>query len=117
MADCDLCGVSRPTLCPVKVDVPMFRNAFPRGLWMGLCEECTGASYEAGKNRAKTDGIKCDLCGKRDLDLYRTDIKIPDFSEPYYKDKQKLLCEPCLEATEDAYNKRQAELKAHESHH
>ncbi|MBE0523844.1 MAG: F420H2 dehydrogenase subunit FpoO [Methanosarcinales archaeon] len=116
MADCELCGVARPTLCPVKVDVPAYRNAFPTGMWMGICEECTNASHEANGLRSKADGKKCYLCGIKGVDLFTTDIKIPDFSEPYYKDKSRLLCGPCLEAAENAYNKRQKE-KAHESHH
>jgi hypothetical protein len=118
MADCDLCGVSRPTLCPVKVDDPRFRSAFPKGMWMGLCEECTSASNDAKRLHAKADGKnKCDLCGMKGVDLYVTEIRVPDFSEPYYKEKEKALCEPCLQAAEDAYNKRQAEIAAHKGHH
>ena len=117
MADCDLCGVSRPTLCPVKVDDPRFRSAYPKGMWMGLCEECTNASHDANRLRTKINGEKCDLCGIKGVDLFATEIRIPDFSEPYYKEGEKILCGPCLEAAEDAYNKRQAELAAHEEHH
>ena len=116
MADCDLCGVARPTLCPVKVDNPTYRSAFPTGMWMGMCEECTSASHKANGLRAKKDGKKCVLCGIKGVDLFTTNIKIPDFGKPYYKDATKLLCGPCLEAAEIAYNKRQKE-KAHESHH
>ncbi|HUW66636.1 MAG TPA: F420H2 dehydrogenase subunit FpoO [Candidatus Nanoarchaeia archaeon] len=116
MADCELCGVARPTLCPIKVDVPAYRSAFPTGMWMGICEECTNASHKANGLRSKVDGKKCYLCGIKGVDLFSTDIKIPDFSEPYYKDKRRLLCGPCLEAAENAYNIRQKE-KAHASHH
>ncbi|MCL7414643.1 MAG: F420H2 dehydrogenase subunit FpoO [ANME-2 cluster archaeon] len=117
MGDCDLCGVSRPTLCPVKPDVPRFRKAFPSGMWMGLCEECTNASHDATRIRIEVDAKKCDLCSKKNEQLYVVEIRVPDFSEPYYKEKEVNLCETCLEATEDAYNKRQAEKAAHEDHH
>lgn len=116
MADCDLCGVARPTLCPVKVDIPAYRSAFPTGMWMGLCEECTNASHAAYELREKKADTKCNLCGKKGLDLFATNIRIPDFSAPYYKEAVRLLCEPCLESAEAAYNKRQKE-KAHEHHH
>ncbi|TFH42468.1 MAG: hypothetical protein E4G94_06245, partial [ANME-2 cluster archaeon] len=93
-----------------------YRSAFPTGMWMGICEECTNASHKANGLRSKVDGKKCYLCGIKGVDLFSTDIKIPDFSEPYYKDKRRLLCGPCLEAAENAYNIRQKE-KAHASHH
>ena len=117
MADCDLCGVGRPTLCPVKPDVPRFRKAFPTGMWMGLCEECTNASHDANVARTRAEGTKCELCGRKDEQMYAVNISTPDFSEPYYKEKVAELCAPCLEAAENAYNKRQAELASHEGHH
>lgn len=117
MADCDLCGVSRPTLCPVKPEVPRFNSAFPTGMWMGMCEECTNASHDANRIRAEVEGKKCDLCAKKGAQLYAVEIRVPDFSEPYYKEKEVNLCETCLEAADDAYEKRQAELATHEDHH
>jgi len=117
MADCKLCGVGRPTLCPVKPDVPRFRNAYPTGMWMGICEECTNASHDANTIRAKAKGSKCNLCGRKGEQLYAVEMRVPDFSEPYYKEKVAEICESCLEATENAYNKRQAELASHKGHH
>lgn len=113
MADCDLCGVSRPTLCPIKVNVPMFRNAFPKGMWMGLCEECTGYSHDAKSQHKQASGKKCDLCRIKGVGLFEVKIRVPDFSEPYYKEKSMVMCDPCLEAAEDAYAKRQKELHSH----
>ncbi len=117
MADCDLCGVGRPTLCPVKPDVPRFRNAYPTGMWMGICEECTNACHDANTIRSKAKGSKCNLCGRKGEQLYAVEMRVPDFSEPYYKEKVAEICESCLEAAENTYNKRQAELASHTGHH
>ncbi len=117
MGDCDLCGVGRPTLCPVKPDVPRFRNAYPTGMWMGICEECTNATHGANGKRVKVEGKKCDLCSKKGEQLYAVGIKVPDFSEPYYKKKEVKLCETCLDAAEVTYGKRQAEKAADKGHH
>jgi hypothetical protein len=38
MADCDLCGLAKPTLCPVKVQVHTLAN--PEGTYRGLCLDC-----------------------------------------------------------------------------
>ncbi|MBW6517827.1 MAG: F420H2 dehydrogenase subunit FpoO [ANME-2 cluster archaeon] len=117
MGDCDLCGVSRPTLCPVKPDVPRFRKAFPTGMWMGICEECTNATHKANSTRVEAKGKKCDLCSKKDEKLYSVGLKVPDFSEPYYKEKEVNLCETCLDATEITFKKQQAEKVTDKGHH
>jgi len=117
MADCDLCGVGRPTLCPLKVIVPRFFSAYPKGMWMNLCEECTEATHDANTLRSNASGNKCDLCKIKGEQLYAVEIRIPDFSEPYYKEAERYLCESCLLAGEDAYNNRQKERSEHEEHH
>lgn len=117
MGDCDLCGVSRPTLCPVKPDVPRFRNAFPTGMWMGICEECTNATHNANGTRVPGVGKKCNMCNRKGEKLYIVGIKVPDFSEPYYKEKKVELCETCLDAAEVTYGRRQEEMAAGKGHH
>ncbi len=44
MADCELCGLAKPTLVPVKVQVHTLAN--PEGAYKGLCQDCL-ASCEA----------------------------------------------------------------------
>ncbi|PPA79600.1 MAG: F(420)H(2) dehydrogenase subunit O [ANME-2 cluster archaeon HR1] len=116
MADCDLCGVGRPTLCPLKVHVQRFYSAYPKGMWMNLCEECTEATHDSFQLNSEKSGNKCQLCGKKGEQLYAVEIRIPDFSEPYYKEDERALCADCLQAGEDAYNRRQKE-KAEEHEH
>ena len=110
MADCDLCGVSRPTLCPVKVFMPRFRRTYPTGTWKGLCESCTAHLHEANEAREPVTAKKCDLCGKRDVPLYRATITVPNFEEPYYTEETRQICEACLTATEEVYKKHEERI-------
>jgi len=100
MADCDLCGVSRPTLCPVKVLDPEALAAYPSGTWRGLNEECLE---------------KCDLCGAKNMPLFEVKVEEPVFQQPYHKELDRALCESCLNACDDAVKRREAEKK--ELHH
>lgn len=86
-------------------------------MWMGICEECTNSCHDAKTTHKKAGGTKCDLCGRKGEQTYAVEISVPDFSEPYYKEEVAEICESCLEAAENAYNKRQAELATHEGHH
>lgn len=120
MADCDLCGVSRPTLCPVKIFVPKFRKSYPKGTWKGLCEECTKRLHQANKTREQIGGSKCDLCGttsSKGIFLYKATITIPNFEEPYSTDETKRICEACLLAVDEVYKKHEARIEGKESHH
>ncbi len=38
MADCELCGLAKPTLVPVRVQVHTLAN--PEGAYKGLCQDC-----------------------------------------------------------------------------
>lgn len=117
MADCDLCGVSRPTLCPVKVFVPRFEKTYPKGTWKGLCESCTSHLHEAHETREETEAKKCDLCGARGVKLYRAVITIPNFEEPYYTEEERRICDACLKATEEVYRKHEARIRGEEPAH
>ena len=115
MADCDLCGVARPTLCPVKVNAPGVASAYPTGTWRGLNEECLSSCLEANHNRVPVNGSKCNLCGSKDVPLFLVKVRVPIFQEPYYREVTKALCENCLRACEEAIRRREAEKE--EGHH
>ncbi len=115
MADCDLCGVARPTLCPVKVIVPRFQAVYPNGTWKGLNRECLEACHQANQNRQPATGKKCHLCGRKDT-LYRVTVPVTNFEEPYQRTEEHKLCHHCLEACETAWNQLQEEHKKEEEH-
>ncbi|MFA4934274.1 MAG: F420H2 dehydrogenase subunit FpoO [Candidatus Methanoperedens sp.] len=115
MADCELCGVARPTLCPVKVNDPAQRSAYPTGTWRGINEECLARCHEANLNRSPSDGKKCDLCGIKNVPLFVAKVQVPIFQEPYHREVNKAICESCLEACEDTIKRREAEKE--EGHH
>ncbi len=108
MADCDLCGVARPTLCPVKVNDPGVRAAYPTGTWRGINEECLEICHEANLNRVPVNGKKCDLCGIKNDKLFQVKIQVPIFQEPYHREINKALCESCFVACEDTIKRREA---------
>ncbi len=112
MADCDLCGVARPTLCPVKVNDPGVKSAYPTGTWRGINEECLERCHEANLNRVPVNGSRCDLCG-RNAPVFQVKVKVPIFQEPYYRELEKAICESCFEACEETLRRREAE----EAHH
>lgn len=115
MADCDLCGVARPTLCPVKVNDPDVAAAYPSGTWRGINEECLHICHEAYVNKIPVDSKKCDLCGIKDVPLFRAEIRVPIFQEPYYREIDKAICRGCLEACEETLKRREAGKE--EGHH
>ncbi len=115
MADCELCGAARPTLCPVKVNAPDVKSAYPTGTWRGINEECLQSCHEANQNRVPIKGKKCNLCGIKNAPLFQVKIQVPIFQEPYHREVSKALCESCFEACEDTIKRREAE-KA-EVHH
>ncbi len=116
MADCDLCGVARPTLCPVKVKDPNVMAAYPGGTWKGINEECLNNCHEANMNRTPVIARKCDLCGSRNVPLFLVKIQVPIFQEPYHRETPKALCESCFEACEETIRWREAQ-KVESPHH
>ena len=115
MADCELCGVARPTLCPVKVNAPSVLSAYPTGTWRGINEECLASCHEANINRLAANGKKCDLCGIKNVPLFQVKIQVPIFQEPYHKETNKNICDSCFEACEDTIRRQEAEKQ--ETHH
>ncbi|KCZ72533.1 F420H2 dehydrogenase subunit O [Candidatus Methanoperedens nitroreducens] len=115
MADCNLCGVSRPTLCPVKVNDPSVSSAYPTGTWRGINEECLHSCHEANLNRVPIRAKKCDLCGIKNAPLFQVKVSVPIFQEPYHRAISKAICESCLGACEESIQRREAEKK--EAHH
>jgi hypothetical protein len=115
MADCDLCGTARPTLCPVKVNAPSVLSAYPTGTWRGINEECLAICHEANLNRVPSNGKKCDLCGAKNVPLFQVKVQVPIFQEPYYREANKNICDSCFEACEDTIRRREAEKQ--ETHH
>lgn len=115
MADCELCGAARPTLCPVKVKDPGVLAAYPTGTWRGINEECLNSCIEANKKRVLIKAKKCSLCGTRNVPLYQVKIEVPIFQEPYHRQIDRAICESCFEACEDTQKRREAE-KEHEHH-
>lgn len=115
MADCDLCGVARPTLCPVKVNDRSVLAAYPSGTWRGINEECLERCHEANLNRVPVNGKKCDLCGVKKVQLFQVKIQVPTFEEPYHREAGKAICEACFEACEETIRRREAEKE--EGHH
>lgn len=113
MADCDLCGVSRPTLCPVKVNDPGVTSAYPSGTWRGINEECLANCHEAYVNKVPINAKKCDLCGIRNVPLFGVNIQVPTFEEPYSREVNRALCESCLEACEESLKRRETEKEEH----
>ena len=116
MADCELCGVARPTLCPVKVKDLSVIAAYPGGTWRGINIECLNRCHEANIDRVPIKAKKCDLCGTRNVPLFQVKIQIPIFQEPYHRDSNKAICESCFEACEDTIKRRVAE-KEESPHH
>ena len=115
MADCELCGVARPTLCPVKVKDPSVMAAYPAGTWRGISEECLNSCHEANSERIPSNAKKCDLCGIRNVPLFQVKIQVPVFQEPYHRETIKAMCESCFEACEDTIKRRESEKE--EAHH
>ena len=115
MADCELCGAARPTLCPVKVSDPGVRSAYPTGTWRGINEECLDACHQANLNRVPRNGKKCDLCGIKKVPLFQVKVQVPIFQEPYHREVEKAICESCFDACEDTIKRREAEKE--EGHH
>lgn len=115
MADCDLCGAARPTLCPVKVNDPGVSSAYPSGTWRGINEECLASCHEAYVNKIPVNGKKCELCGVKNSPLYQVKIQVPIFQEPYHRELSKAICEACLEACEETIRRRETEKE--EAHH
>ncbi len=115
MADCELCGVARPTLCPVKVNDPGVSSAYPTGTWRGINEECLNSCHEANINRIPSNSKKCDLCGIKNVPLFVAKIQVPIFQEPYHREVSKAICESCFEACEDTIKRLEAEKE--EGHH
>ena len=108
MADCDICGVSRPTVCPVKVMVPHFKGAYPTGMWVGLCESCSETSHDANSAKVEMGGGKCNLCKGKYSKLNKVMIKVPSFVKGSV-DVEKHICDSCLGATATMYEKKVAE--------
>lgn len=115
MADCDLCGVARPTLCPVKVNDRSASSAYPTGTWRGINEECLESCHEAYVNKMPVNGKKCDLCGAKNVQLFGVKIQVPILQEPYHREVNKAICESCLLACEETMKRREAEKE--EGHH
>jgi len=116
MADCDLCGVARPTLCPVKVNAPGVKTAYPTGTWRGICQECLSSCHEANLNRVQVNGAeKCDLCGIRNVPLFQVTVHVPIFQQPYRRELNKAICGDCFEACEETLRRREAEKEV--AHH
>ncbi len=115
MADCDLCGAARPTLCPVKVNAPSVLSAYPTGTWRGINEECLASCHEANLSRVPSNGKKCDLCGIKNVPLFQVKIQVPVFQEPYHRETNKNLCDSCFESCEYTIRRREAEKE--EAHH
>ena len=116
MADCELCGAARPTLCPVKVKDPGVLSAYPTGTWRGINEECLERCHEANMNRVSVEAKKCSLCGIKNVPFFLLKVQVPIFQEPYHREVNKAICGSCLEACEDTIKRREAE-KAETHHH
>ncbi len=116
MADCDLCTVAIPTVCPVRVFSPKFEQSYPEGIWKGLCGDCLDRAKEA-YDRVNGDtpelGVfgKCDLCGSG-TQLYEVGVKIPSFSKGY-EDETKHICMSCLEKCSQAHASKDELLGEH----
>ncbi len=116
MADCELCGVARPTLCPVKVKDRSVMAAYPSGTWRGINEECLELCHKANLERVSIRAKKCNLCGTKNVPLFLVKIPVPVFQEPYHRESNKAICESCFEACEDTIKWRNAE-KEETPHH
>ncbi len=116
MADCDLCGVARPTLCPVWVNDPGVLTAYPTGTWRGISEECLYNCQEANVKRIPSNARKCDLCGIKNSPLFVAKIQVPIFQAPYHREINKAICESCLLACEDTIRRKEAEKKEEHGH-
>ncbi|MCD4800417.1 MAG: F420H2 dehydrogenase subunit FpoO [Methanococcoides sp.] len=108
MADCDLCGVSIPTVCPVRVFSPRFEQSYPEGVWKGLCGGCLAAAKKAydessEKVAAGTFG-KCDLCGTK-AQLQDVGVNVPSFSKGSIV-KTRKICLKCLEESSESFEKK-----------
>lgn len=104
MADCDLCGVSLPTLVPVRVFVPRFEHSYPEGIWKGLCESCLHISIQRAEklkveNKWDVNG-KCDLCSTK-TQLYEITVPTPSFSNREIFETM-VLCKRCLTVAEES---------------
>ncbi|MHC1625595.1 MAG: F420H2 dehydrogenase subunit FpoO [Methermicoccaceae archaeon] len=103
MADCDLCGKSKPTLIPVRVMVPVYRHAYPEGMWKGLCETCleSCASAYATKEKRYANG-KCALSLVKGKNVV---VSIPVPSLTGIKTEEKLVSEVVLKSCAEVYDK------------
>jgi len=115
MADCDLCGLALPTLNPVKVVMPRFASAFPKGTWVGLCDACLESAHEVNGSTSSLSSSSgnCDLCGAQ-TELYPVDIEFPSFSKGVDPDVAH-LCKGCLEGCTEAQIRKENESKS--EHH
>ncbi|MDO9517368.1 MAG: F420H2 dehydrogenase subunit FpoO [Methanosarcinaceae archaeon] len=115
MADCDLCSVSLPTLNPVKVVMPRFASAFPKGTWVGLCDKCLESANEVNINTSSLGSAngKCDLCGAQ-TELYPVDVEFPSLWKGVDPDVA-ILCKKCLKGCTEAKVRKENEPKS--EHH
>jgi hypothetical protein len=107
MTDCDLCGKGLPTLIPVRTYPPLFKFAYPEGVWKGLCETCLDSTQKTylGVNRDEIScrNNKCALCGHKGR-AHPVELQVPDFSKGTVK-REVNLCMKCLESIDKAYVK------------
>jgi hypothetical protein len=113
MADCDLCGVALPTLCPVKVFMPRFAFAYPKGTEVNLCGKCLKFTHDANSRVSGGSKGECDTCGSKTT-VYPVSIEVPSFSKGV-DPKTVQICKACLEACSEAQVKKDNEPKS--EHH
>jgi hypothetical protein len=105
MTDCDLCGKGIPTVIPVRTHPPLFKFAYPEGVWKGLCETCLESAQKTylsiDKDEVSCRRNKCFLCGHKGRS-YPVELKVPDFSKGIVK-KEVNVCPRCLEEANEAY--------------
>ncbi len=115
MADCDLCGVAIPTVCPVLVFDPRFEYSYPEGVWKGLCEDCLDSAKKVYDEVSESQAVgvvgKCDLCGTS-AQLYEVEISIPSFWKGS-DDEIVNLCAKCLEACNEGYARKDEVFEHH----
>lgn len=116
MADCDLCSLALPTLNPVKVLMPRFASAFPKGTWVGLCDGCLKSAHEVNGNTSSLSSSNgnCDLCGAQ-TELYPVDIEFPSLWKGGVEPEVSNICKGCLEGCTEAQIRKENEPKS--EHH
>jgi len=68
-----------------KSNRPACNTRYPKGTWRGINEECLNTCHEANINRVPIKAKKCDLCGTRNVPLFKVTVQIPIFQEPYHR--------------------------------